>query len=228
MTLPITTTVTAATPPVTPARRPAGRSVGLATVVAAGAVAFGVGDLLRRLVDVGADSPVELASAVTAHRGLWLAAACCALLGAALLVPGLLAFPGRVAGRGSMLVRAGSGLFALGLLGSVGHTVAYFGLAGIYADADVDAATLKTLDSASESSPLLLGLIVVFVLGLVVGQLLLVVGLRRAALVPLWAVAAALVDIAAGNSGGVPAGVVGLLGWAAVGALLARAVVRES
>lgn len=192
-----------------------------------GAAAIGIGDLLRRLVDADAGSARELTAAVSAHPATWLAAAACAVLGAALVLPGLQTLTASVAGRGASATRVGGALFGLGLLASVGHAVAYFGLFSVYADAGVDGPTVDAMDKASESEPLLIGLIALFLLGLVIGQLVLVVGLRRAGLLPFWAIAAALVDIAAGNSGGVPAGVVGLAGWVVLGLALGRATRRS-
>ncbi|PKW27782.1 hypothetical protein [Phycicoccus duodecadis] len=200
---------------------PSPRTAGPVGLVA-GAAAFGVGDLLRRSVDTGAGSPNAIVAAVQQHPITWLAAGALSVLATVLMLPAVLSLPDRAMGRGRVPVAVGSALFGLGLIASVGHAVAYFGSYAALARAGLDAAQVSAVATATENTPFLIGFILLFVLGLMLGQLVLWFGLWRARLVPVWALLAALVDVVAGNSPGMAAGVVGLIGWVAATAALLR------
>ncbi|MGN6301916.1 MAG: hypothetical protein ACTHN8_12595 [Angustibacter sp.] len=191
------------------------RSAGPALV--AGVLAFSVGDLLRRVVEPSdASSAASITSAVEPHTGPWLAAGLLALVSAALLLVGALSVARLAPARGRRLTAVGSGLLAAGAVASVGHTVGYFGTYAQYADSGLDASTLNALSQAND----VLGgvTIAVFMLGLLLGPVLLTIGLRRAAAVPIWVPVAAVVFVVAGAVGGVAAGVVGLVaGLASLG-----------
>lgn len=201
-------------------RRPAGAAL------VAGVVAFSVGDLIRRVVEPsGAPSASAITSAVGAHTALWLAAGLLELASAALLLVGALSVPRLAPARGGRLTAIGSGLLAAGAVASVGHTIGYFGAYAQYADSSLDA---STLDGLSQANDVLGGVaIAVFMLGLLLGPVLLTIGLRRAGAVPIWVPVAAVVFVVAGAVSGVAAGVVGLVAGLAslgvVGLTMARA-----
>ena len=193
----------------------------------AGPVLFAVGDLLRRLVVPGTSAgTAEVVSAVQQHPGLWGAAAMVSIVGSMLAVPGVLRLTADVTGRGSRLVTIGGYLFALGWLASIAHAVGYFALYGLYASSGVDAAPAAALDTAADRYPPLAIVIVLFMAGAILGQLVWFGGLARARRVPLWAALAALVDVVAGATGGVAAGAVGVLAWAACSFAASRALTR--
>jgi hypothetical protein len=191
-----------------------------------GPFVWAVADLLRRLVDHsnGSDATLIL-HAIADHPGLWHLAASLSLLGAVLTVPGLVAAIGLVRGRGAVLTGVGGYLFGLGLLASLSHMVESYGFYGIVERSGLPTSTALTLDDTSY--PVLSIVTVLFIAGLVLGQLLLLVGLRRARLVPIWAVVACVVDVVAGSTGGVAAGIVGVLAWVATFAPVALAVHRD-
>ncbi|MGN6610836.1 MAG: hypothetical protein ACTHLJ_03595 [Angustibacter sp.] len=205
------------------------RSAGPALV--AGVLAFSVGDLLRRVVEPsGASSASAVTAAVDAHTGLWLVAGLLELVAAALLLVGALS-AGRLApARGGRLTGIGSGLLAAGAVASVGHTIGYYGTYAQYADSGLDASTLNGLSQAND----VLGgvAIAVFMLGLLLGPVLLTIGLRRAGVVPVWVPVAAVVFVVAGAVSGVAAGVVGLVAGLAslgvVGVTMLRAASRHA
>ncbi|NYD40877.1 hypothetical protein [Nocardioides panaciterrulae] len=197
-----TSRIPAPTP--TPAPAPA-----LALLV--GALCFATGDLLRRTVDGSAATPVELMRAVDAHEGFWLVAGGLSVLAPVLMLPGLAWLVATTRGRGERATRLGAALLALGQLAAVGHAAAFYGLPTIGTHAGLSASSYDALDRASEHSPLLIGLIVLFILGNVVGTLVLFAGLRRARRVPVWSLVACVVLLATANAGGVAAGVLGLL-----------------
>ncbi|KQX67046.1 hypothetical protein [Angustibacter sp. Root456] len=192
----------------------------------AGVLAFSAGDLLRRVVEpTDASSAAAITASVDAQTGLWLAAGLLELASAALLLVGALSARRLASARGARLTAIGGGLLVAGAVASVGHTIGYFGTYAGYADSGLDASTLNGLSQAND----VLGgvAIAVFMLGMLLGPVLLTIGLRRAGVVPIWVPVAAVVFVVAGAVSGVAAGVVGLLAGLAslgvVGATMLRA-----
>lgn len=185
---------------------------------AAGAVVFALGDLLRRTVDAALDGPVAISRAAHDHAVVWQLAGTAMLLGSILMLPLVVAGVRTAEGRGRIPLRIGGVLFAAGLLASVGHAVEYFGLHSVFGAVDgLSPSQVAALDRASEHTPFLIGFIVIFILGMLLGQLAWVVGLWRSGAAPVWLLPVALVDVVAAGSGGLAAGVVGLAAWLGVG-----------
>ncbi len=175
-----------------------------------GALLFSLGDLLRRTVDSSTgSSPTAIAASVHNHPGVWLVASLFSALAPVFLIPGVCALVATTRARGSRVVAVGGALVLLGLVASVGHAVAYYTPFALYDRAGTDPATIKALDDASESYPMLVALIIAFIVGVTVGTIALLIGLRRARRVPVWAPIAAVVFAVAGSSGGVAMGVLG-------------------
>jgi hypothetical protein len=105
----------------------------------------------------------------------------------------------------------GAALVAVGAIASVGHAVGFYAPYALYDDADSPPSTIEALDSASESYPLLVVLIVAFIVGMMLGSIVLLIGLRRARRVPIWSVVAAVVFVGCGSAGGVAAGALGIV-----------------
>jgi hypothetical protein len=199
----------------------------LAGCTLGGAVTFSTADLLRRLAtpDNGQD-PVGIVHQVAEHSTTWLLAGSLATLSAFLLAPAALAITMLASGRGRVLTRLGGFLLAAGALASMAHMVGEFGFPAIRAAAGIDDAAMSALDHVGYGPAG--AMIVVFILGFTLGLLLMMIGLRRAGVVPLWSVIAAVVAIAAGGSGGVAAGVVGVVAWLATLGPVAVALTRPS
>lgn len=177
-----------------------------------GALFFSLGDLLRRTVDSSAgSSPTAIAASVHDHAGVWLTAGILSALAPVFFIPGVCALVATTRGRGSRVVAVGGALAVLGLVASAGHAVAFYAPYALYGRADTDAATVNALNDASESYPMLVTLILAFIVGITIGMITLLVGLRRAHRVPVWAPIAAVVFAVAGSSGGVGMGVVGMV-----------------
>jgi hypothetical protein len=192
----------------------------------AGALSFSLGDLLRRTVDSATgSSPTTIAASVQDHPGLWLAAGILSALAPVFFIPGVCALVATTRGRGSRVVGIGGAVVVLGLVASAGHAVAYYAPFALYGRADLDAATIKALDDASESYPMLVAVIIAFAAGITIGTITLLVGLRRARRVPVWAPIAAVVFAVAGSSGGVPMGVLGTVAALATFLPAARSLV---
>lgn len=195
----------------------------------AGPLAFALGDLLRRLVEAdSAASAVDVTAAVHDRPGLWLAAALLSVLSPMLLVPGIAGVLLDARGRGGATVAVGSALLGVGAIASLGHATAFYAPFAMYDDAGLPPATIRALDAASESWPMLGVLIALFVVGMVLGPVVLLAGLRRARRVPVWAVLAAVVFAVLGATGGVLAGVLGVVAAGAAFGPVAHAVVRDA
>jgi len=176
-----------------------------------GPLLFTVGDLLRRLVEPsGAPSAASITEAVGQHRPAWFAAAALSVAAAFCFVPAMAGVLDAVRGR-SRVATVGALLVGVGAMASVGHAVAFYSPYALFAEAHTPAGQIAAIDNASESSPLLLILIGLFMVGMIVGPVVLLVGLRRARLVPLWSVVAAIVFVVCGGTGGILAGLVGVV-----------------
>jgi hypothetical protein len=187
-----------------------------------GPLCFSVADLLRRLIEPSSPTNTQLVAAVHQHPTGWLVAGLLSAATAFLLAPGALAVTLLVRGRGARPTVIGSCLLAVGAIAALGHAVGYFGSVGRYAGSGVDAAAVNAVESAND----VLGtvLIVLFMIGMMIGSIVFAVGMRRAGAVPIWVPVAAVVFVGAGASGGVAAGVVGLLAALATFLPAARSV----
>lgn len=195
-----------------PSQQPSHQRRLAAGCLVAGAALFTVGDLLRRLVEPGGTpSATDVTAAVAQHGGAWLAAGLLSLVAAFALLPGLTALVASARGRGARATTVGGLMVAAGALASVGHAVAFYSPYALFGRAGASAADITAIDNASEAYPMLVVLIVLFMVGMVVGPVVLFVGLRRARRVPVWAVVAAVVFVASGSTSSVVAGVVGVV-----------------
>lgn len=177
-----------------------------------GPLTFAIADLLRRVVEPSSSvTDGKLVTAIADRPGLWLLAGLLSALSAFLLIPGVVAILARAQGRGATLTMIGGYLFGAGVLASIGHMTEYFGSYGTYEKSGIAHSTVKQLGSASYLPNNLF--IAVFLVGMFLGLFLMMLGLRRAGVVPIWAVVAAIIAIVVGSSGGVAAGVVGVVAW---------------
>lgn len=187
------------------------RSRVAAILLVLGSLTFTVGDLLRRLVvPSGSPSAAAITQAVADHRGTWLAAGLCSLVAATALAPGALALIPRFGTRGARTTAVGASMVAVGAIAAAAHAVAFFSPYALYDDAGTSTASLTAIDKASESYPLLVAVIGLFLVGMMLGSLVLFLGLRRARRVPIWSVVAAVAFVACGSTDGVIPGLLGI------------------
>lgn len=181
----------------------------LGSALVLGTTAFSVGDLLRRIVEPADATATAVTAAVRDRPTLWLAAGLLEVLAAVLLVPGAIGTRRLATRRGARTTRIGAGLIVVGAVASMGHTIGYYGTFATYAASGLDAATLDTLVAADD----LLGgvVILLFMIGMIVGPVVLAIGLRRAGAVPVWVPVLALVFVVASSVPGPLAGIVGLV-----------------
>ena len=188
-----------------------------------GPLTFAIADLLRRVVEPSSSvTDGKLVTAISDRPGLWLLAGLLSALSAFLLIPAVAAILGRAHGRGATLTTIGGYLFGAGVLASIGHMSGYFGTYGTYEKAGIADSTIKRLGSASYLPGNLF--IAVFLIGMFLGLFLMMLGLRRADVVPIWSVVAAIIAIVVGSTGGVPAGVIGVVAWLAAFLPIARSM----
>jgi len=198
-----------------------------AALLVIGPTAFTLADLLRRLVvPSGSPKAPAITHAVDGHDGVWLVVALLAVVAALCLAPGVLALLPS-GGRGARVTAVGTVMVVVGALASMGHAVAFYSPYALFARAGTPDAELTALDHASESYPMLVVLIALFLVGMMLGTVVLFVGLRRARRVPIWSLIAAVVFVACGGSGGVPAGVLGVVAALVAFVPAARAVLVE-
>ena len=194
-----------------------------------GPVLFTLGDAVRRLVEpTGSPSAAAITRAVGDHPVAWMTAGLLSLVAAPLLVAGVAGVMLEAQGRGGRTTLIGAWMVAVGAFASIGHAVAFYAPYALYDRAGTGASAATRLDDASEGYPLLVALIAVFVVGMMLGSIVLFVGLRRARRVPVWSTVAAVVFVAAGSSGGVAAGVVGVVAAVAAFGPAARSLTRTA
>lgn len=184
--------------------------------LALGVLAFSGGDLLRRIVEPATPTVVSTTAAVADRPGMWFAAGMLEILSALLLVAGAIGVMALAPDRGRVLTGVGATLLAVGAIASTGHSIGYYGTYAAYADSGLDSTALTALDGTTDK----LGgvAIALFMLGMLLGPIVLTVGLRRAGAVPIWVPVLAVVFVVAGAVSGVPAGIVGLVaGLASLG-----------
>lgn len=143
-------------------------------------------------------------------------------------LPGVIAATLAVRGRGSRLVSIGGALVGMGLIASVGHAVAFYSPVAFHAKAGIDASTITALDNAAEAYPLLIALIIAFIVGMTIGVIMWLIGLRRAGRIPVWAVVAGVLFAVADSSGSVALGLVGVLAALAAFVPVAQSLLVEA
>lgn len=198
-----------------------------AALLVIGALAFTLGDLLRRLVEPsGSPDAVAITHAVDQHQAAWLAAGLLNLVAGLCLTPAALALIPRIGARGSRVTAVGAVMVAVGAMASLGHTVAFYSPYQLFARAGTPNAAISAIDQASESTALLIPVLALFIVGMMLGSIVLLVGLRRARRVPIWSVVAAVVFVACGSTGGVAPGVLGIVAALVAFVPAARSLLR--
>lgn len=129
---------------------------------------------------------------VAAQPGSWTAGALLEMIAWILLIPGAIGIMRLLRGRGATLGNIGGVFTVLGIMGFVGGTVVT--LFEVAMAQQPDRAAMITLYKAAMNSPILIFVLFVFI-GLL-GLLLLVIGLYRARLAPIWMIALPVVAIA--------------------------------
>lgn len=179
-----------------------GRIIAGASLIAA-PLLLGVGELLRFRIEAGSFTGEEehLAN-VAAHAGLWQTMTVLNMAAVILFVPAVLGLI-RLTRRGApVLSYVGGGLALVGTLGAAGHNVFAHVLDGAMAQLDGARSEMVQLAAELELSPSFLVVLLMFLIGFVLGLILLGVGLYRSRTTPRWAALAILLGtLVFGNAG---------------------------
>lgn len=155
-----------------------------------------VGSVLLALDDLvkpeGGDGAEGIAEAVAQSSTGWLVGWTLTMLGATVLLPGIGALGGRVPHRGRGLTTAGVLLMGAGLVGTAGLAASNLVLEPLVGN-DPSAA-IATIERMNESSALMI-VFLLYLPGRFLGLPLLLGGLVRAGLAPLWALLAAIASV---------------------------------
>lgn len=197
-------------------------------IIGAIALVFGLASLiittaLQWALAAGAGDPASIA---TAHPSAWMAIGLLAVFGPGVWIIGILAVTTSTRGRGWIFSTIGGSVTAVALAAGVGHLAVYFALAGDLAGANVADAAVRAVTAADNADPMSTTLLLVFLAGFTIGPVLLCIGLRRAALVPVWLPVAAVIAGVANFAGGPIAGSVQLVMLAATYLPMARLLLR--
>lgn len=212
---------------------------GEAIALVLGATLFAAADLGRRIVlpDDQVTGVPDMVNRVTAHSGVWLALGAAVIVGSFAMLPGVLALVGRHdqghpdpgwTSRGRLTLRVGGWLLVTGLVASVAHALAFYGMAAIDGTSGASMEAVIAMEDASNRYPLFVLVIVLFILGMALGPILVTWGMRRAGLLPIWVPVAALVFAVTGTLGGVVAGIVGLITAFVTFGMMGRALVETT
>jgi len=197
-------------------------------IIGAVALVFGLASLiittaLQWALAAGAGDPASIA---TAHPSAWMAIGLLAVFGPGVWIIGILAVTTSTRGRGWIFSTIGGSVTAVALAAGVGHLAVYFALAGDLAGANVADAAVRAVTAADNADPMSTTLLLVFLAGFTIGPVLLCIGLRRAALVPVWLPVAAVIAGVVNFAGGPIAGSVQLVMLAATYLPMARLLLR--
>jgi hypothetical protein len=171
----------------TPERSFGRRVAGLSLIVAPALL------MLANAIDPGASDRADTRlSQIGAHPTRYIAAAYLLLIAAWAFVPGLIALWRLFEGPRVTMGQLGSGLMLIGTV----TTIAFFGM-GVYeyeaAKPGLDHAQMARLVDNAEGAAVASPLLVVFLLGVVVGSLILAWSLWRRRIVPVWSPVAIIV-----------------------------------
>ena len=172
------------------------RVVGGASIVLT-PLLLGAADLLRMRADGstdGIESQAAIMEAIEANRGAYELASWLAYAGALLSIPALVALWCLAVDRSRVWAWTGAVLATLGVTGQMVHLVVEFGLNQALAG-QVDSGTAADVVTALQSAPFNLVLFLPFLV-FPLAWVPQVVGLRRARVVPVWALLAVLASVA--------------------------------
>lgn len=152
-------------------------------------LALGAAELLRISVEGDAQGTRDQFENIAASPGAWQVATVLNMLGIVLFVPAVLGLLHLLHHRGAVLGHIGGGLFLIGLLGFAAHNAGYYGTLGAVSAPGIDQEQMIRFWQASETVPGNLVWLLMFLIGYVLGMVLLGVGLFWARVVPRWTAA---------------------------------------
>jgi hypothetical protein len=152
-------------------------------------LALGAADLIRISVEGDAQGTRDQFDHIAASPGVWQVATVLNMLGIVLFVPAVLGLLHLLHHRGAVLGHIGGGLLLIGLLGFAAHNAGYYGTLGAVSAPGIDQEQMIRFWQAAETVPGNLVSLLMFLIGYVLGMVLLGVGLFWARVVPRWTAA---------------------------------------
>jgi hypothetical protein len=152
-------------------------------------LALGAADLIRISVEGDAQGTRDQFDHIAASPGVWQVATVLNMLGIVLFVPAVLGLLHLLHHRGAVLGHIGGGLLLIGLLGFAAHNAGYYGTLGAVSAPGIDQEHMIRFWQAAETVPGNVVSLLMFLIGYVLGMVLLGVGLFWARVVPRWTAA---------------------------------------
>jgi hypothetical protein len=152
-------------------------------------LALGAADLIRISVEGDAQGTRDQFDHIAASPGVWQVATVLNMLGIVLFVPAVLGLLHLLHHRGAVLGHIGGGLLLIGLLGFAAHNAGYYGTLGAVSAPGIDQEQMIRFWQAAETVPGNVVSLLMFLIGYVLGMVLLGVGLFWARVVPRWTAA---------------------------------------
>lgn len=165
------------------------RTLGGTSLIAA-PLLLGIGEVLRLTIADGANTGTAAhLDAVAGSSTGWQLMTVLDMAAVVLFVPAVLALVHLTRRRAPVLAHLGGGLSLVGLLGAAGHNVFAHVLDGAMARVDGDPSGVLAVVDPMEGLPGFLVVLAMFLVGFIIGPILLAVALHRSRSAPSWAAA---------------------------------------
>lgn len=148
---------------------------------------FGGADVIRLSIEGGAAEGAEQLAAIAASPGLWQVAAALDMVGIVLFVPAILGLMHLLRERSTVLGHIGGGLALIGFLGWAAHNRGYYGFMGAASTSEIPHSQMAGFIEHWITTPDTIYYVLMFLLGSLLGMLLLSIGLYRARVTYRWA-----------------------------------------
>jgi hypothetical protein len=156
-------------------------------------IASGGADGIRLYIEGGAQEGAEQLAAIAANPVLWQVAAALDMIGIVLFVLAVLGLMHLLRERSTVLGHLGGGLALIGFLGWAAHNRGYYGFMGAASTSEIPRGQMVGFIEHWMTTPDTIYYVLMFLLGSMLGMLLLAIGLYRARVTYRWAAAFFLV-----------------------------------
>jgi hypothetical protein len=158
-------------------------------------LALGAAELIRISVEGDAQATRDQFDQVAASPGAWQVATVLNMLGVVLFVPAVLGLLHLLHHRGAVLGHIGGGLLLIGFLGLAAHNAGYYGMLGVASAPGIDREQMVRFWQAAGGVPGNIVSLLMFLIGYLLGMVVLGVGLFRARVVPRWTAALVILSL---------------------------------
>ncbi len=152
-------------------------------------LAFGGSDVIRLSIEGGAEEGSEQFAAIAANSGPWQLATILNMAGVVLFVPAIFGLMHLMRARSTVLSHVGGGLALIGFLGWAAHNTRYYGFMGAASTSEIERGEMVRFIRHWMATPDTIVYVLMFLVGSLLGMLLLSIGLYRARVTYRWAAA---------------------------------------